>query len=389
MKFNAVQSWLDNVAYAHSKNKNTPYYYRYRLGLFCDFIKRTPEQILEEFKGMTDREFRREYAHYLKAYISNLTREGYAPTTIQANVTAVKSFFKYSDLPLGYIPTARNRVVFHNRDITKGEIVQILKASRPRDAAYYCIMGQSGLRPVTLSQLKRKHIEPDFTEGVIPCEIDVPEELAKGQFGAYFTFMGEESVKYLESYFNTRRGVDTDDYLFTCHGSEKSISRKSMSNIFIRTLEDLKAAGTMDFEQPEEGRPRTVRMYNLRKWFRKQAGHAGVEYVNFWMGHHADYKAPHIPQSDEHYFSRKDVEFHRQLYVEKAMPHLRLETKTPTETEQEIIDLRKQLEARDKELRAIHSELARFRRDHELLNEIAGELRDPEKMRRFKLLMQE
>ena len=61
-----------------------------------------------------------------------------------------------------------------------------------------------------------------------------------------------------------------------------------------------------------------------------------MEYVNFWMGHKTNYKAPHIPASDEHYFSREDVEFHRQLYKEKAMPHLRLETPTPSETDKII-----------------------------------------------------
>jgi len=49
---------------------------------------------------------------------------------------------------------------------------------------------------------------------------------------------------------------------------------------------------------------------------------------------------------DEHYRPR-DVEFHRKLYFEKAMPHLRLETATPTETDMAIITL----EQENKELK--------------------------------------
>ena len=41
---------------------------------------------------------------------------------------------------------------------------------------------------------------------------------------------------------------------------------------------------------------------------------------------------------DDHY-RPIDVEFHRELYAEKAMPHLRLETATPTETDKAIISL--------------------------------------------------
>jgi predicted transcriptional regulator len=44
---------------------------------------------------------------------------------------------------------------------------------------------------------------------------------------------------------------------------------------------------------------------------------------------------------DLHYFSR-DVEHHRKQYAEKAMPFLRLETATPSETEKQIEELHKE-----------------------------------------------
>jgi len=343
-KFDVVKAWIDNVAYSHSKSENTEREYRYNLTRFCDFIGKTPEQILKEYEEMTDREFRRKYARYVRALISHLMNQDYSPSTVVNSATTVKSFFKYNDLPLGHIPVGKRRVIFHNRDITKNEIEQILKASRPRDRAFLCMMAQSGLRPLTLCSLKLKHIEPEFSEGKIPCKIEVPEEIAKGEFGSYFTFIGEESVKHLKAYFVSKRpGIDPEDYLFTSHGSEKQLSTKSISGIFVRILENLKESGKMDFEQKQEGKPRNVRLYNLRKFFRQKAGHqASIEYVNFWMGHRTDYKAPHIPASDVHYFSREDVEYQRAIY-KTAMPDLRLETATPGETEQTIMELRKQV----------------------------------------------
>jgi hypothetical protein len=53
--------------------------------------------------------------------------------------------------------------------------------------------------------------------------------------------------------------------------------------------------------------------------------------------------------SDANY-KPKDPEFYRELYREKAMPFLRLEAATPTETEKTIVELKKQLEERDKEI---------------------------------------
>jgi len=351
-KFDVIKAWIDNVAYSHSKSENTEREYRFNLNRFCEFVGKTPEQILEEYEVSTDREFRRKYARYVRALISQLMNKGYSPSTVVNSATTVKSFFKYNDLPLGHVPVGRRRVVFHNRDITAEEIAEILKVSRPRDRAFYCMMAQSGLRPDTLCKLKLKHIEEiqNVVQGK-SCYIEVPEDISKGAFGAYFTFMGEESVKYLRAYLLKKPNIGPEDYLFTSHGSDKQLNTKSISGIFVRSLEKLKAAGKIDFEQMQTGKPRNVRLYNLRKFFRKQAGHAGIEYVNFWMGHKTDYKAKHIPASDVHYFSREDVEVQRQLYEEEAMPHLRLETPTPTKQDviirqqwEEIKELRERVE---------------------------------------------
>jgi len=353
-KFDVVESWIDNVAYSHSKSESTGCRYRYYLEAFCGFIGLTPQQIVEEYEAAKDeRALRRKYARYLQNFISQMNRKGYAINTIRTYTMGIKSFFKYTDLPLSYVPIARNRITFHNRDITKEEIQQIMEVSKPRDKAFFAMMTQGGLRPHTLCRLRLKHVEPDFSEGIIPCKVEVPEEIAKGEFGAYFTFMGEESVRYLKAYLATRANTEPEHYLFTSYGVDKKANSKSMSKTFVKAIETLKKKGLMDFEQKEKGKPRTVRLYNLRKFFRKYASQAGIEYVNFWMGHKTNYKAPHIPSSDAHYFSREDVETQRQLYGEKAMPFLRIETATPSETEQTI----KQLEQTMEKLRQENLEL--------------------------------
>ena len=344
-KLDVVQAWLDNVAYSHSNSEATEYLYRHYFKRFCDFIERSPQQILDEYEETNDRQFKRKYAAYLRAYISATAKEGYASGSVAVIVNPVKSFFKYNDLPLGYVPVSRHRVTYHNRDISKHEIVEVLKVSKPRDRAFFCMMAQSGQRPFTLCRLRIKHIEPDFSKGIIPCSIRVPAEIAKGQFGSYFSFMGEDSVNNLRSYFKTRGVLGPEDYVFTAQGDIGQLSSKSVSVLFSRLVDQLKEEGTMQFDQVK-GKPREVRLYNLRKFFRKQAHHGGatIEYVNFWMGHRANYKAPHIPASDDHYASRENIEFQRQLYREHSMPQLRLETATPSETEKTIEEMRMEID---------------------------------------------
>jgi len=342
INFDPVQTWIGNVAYSHSQSKGTEDYYRFALKNFCSFIDATPEQILEDYEISEEKAFKRKYAKLLKAFIIEQTNNGYAVGSITTIVAAIRSFFKYNDLPLGYVPTAKNRVTYHNRDVRHEEIKKILAASTPRDRAFYSLMAQSGLRPHTITQLKMKHLEPDFSEGAIPCMIRIPEEISKGGFGAYFTFTGSETIRYLTAYLSTRPNIDPEDYVFV-NRSGRQLSRRSITNIFARTIDGMKEKGTLNFEQKKLGKPRTLRLYNLRKFFRNCAAQAGVEYVNFWMGHKTNYKAPYIPASDVHYFSREDVEFQRKLYSEKALPHLRLETATPTETEAVIKQLQMEL----------------------------------------------
>ncbi len=70
---------------------------------------------------------------------------------------------------------------------------------------------------------------------------------------------------------------------------------------------------------------------------------------------------------EEHYRPR-DVEFHRELYAEKAMPFLRLETATPTETEKTIEELKKQLAERDEEITAMKETIAKIEPVIEFVN---------------------
>ena len=337
---NIVETWLDNVAYSHSRSKSTRENYRFYLQKFCGFIQKTPEEILEHYERLdSERKFKRKYAMLVKAFISdNLNK--YATCSIRTMICAVSSFFKYNDLPLGHVPIAKPQITYHNRDITKEEIVSILDVASARQRAFFCMMTQSGLRPYTLCRLKFKHILPDYKKR-IPCKVDVPQEIAKGKYGSYFTFTGEESIRYLESYFKDRKDIKPNDYLFTTHGTNRKVSKNSMSVNFANIIKKLNESGNIKFEQKKEGKPRTIRLYSLRKWFRKQAGFgAGQDYVNFWMGHSLGV--------DDHYFSR-DVEHHRQVYREKAMPHLRLERTTTVERD-EIQKLKAQMKDLQKEV---------------------------------------
>ena len=343
----AVNVWLDLVAYSHSRSPSTRKTYQWAMREFLSYAGLTPIQILEDYKVSSEKQFKAKYAGLLRSWISSLSGDC-ASNSVKVKLTAVRSFFKYSDLPLGFVPSGRGHVEYHNQEITKEEIVAVLGVLRPRDRAFVVVMAQSGLRPSTLCKLQVKHVLPDYQEKTVPCKVQVPEDATKGQYGSYFSFIGAESLDYLERYFRTRGKVTGENYLFTAHGSAKPLNSKSVATIFSRALTQLQETGVLTFTQKARGKPKSLRLYTLRKWFRKQAGHAGHDFVNHWMGHSLGI--------DEHYFSR-DPEHHRKVYGEKAQPHLRLEAATPSEIEKEIEQLHRELEARDLKIRSLEQQV--------------------------------
>ncbi len=335
MKYDSVDAWIDSVCASHSNSNRTRKGYLLIFQLFSKFIGKTGNQIIKEYNGSTDRDFKIEYSRYVQAFISSQQRKGIAPNTISSRVGTLKSFFKYNNLPLGFIPTVKARMLYHNRDIVHEEIKLILDASRPRERAFYTIMAQSGLRPNTICNLKYENIKEDFEKNRIPCKIEIPQEIAKGKYHSYFTFIGEEAVKYLHSCLVGRPKINDEDFLFVNEGTKESANPKSISMFFARTVKKLHEKDLMKLKQKKETKPHDIRLYSLRKFFRKYANQAGFEFVQFWMGHTVN------AGQDDHYRPR-DVEFHRELYAEKAMPHLRIETATPTETEKALTDLKQE-----------------------------------------------
>ena len=333
-QINVVKSWLDNVAYNHSGSHSTFYQFERALGLFCKFIGKTPEQILAEYESRDtdERLFKRRYAQFVQAWISSMNDGTYTAATISNRVTAVKSFFMYNDLPMGFLPHGNRAVVYHNRDIGKPEIQAVLAASKPRERAFFSFMVQSGLRPETVCMLQFKDLEP-FDKN--PCKVTVKKEKSKGHYADYFTFIAEDTIKHLEDYHSTRTKKTPEDFLFTNLNETGHLHRSHPSRYFQETASKLRTAGKVQYETKVQGKPSELRLYNLRKYFRKQASQAGGDFCNFWMGHA-------LPQtSDKAYFprdggSKEIVEIHRKIYAEKAAPFLRLETSTPNETEKAI-----------------------------------------------------
>ena len=299
------------------------------------------------------------------SFIGKIQSEHYSPSSQSIALNTVKSFFKYMNLPLNFLPSGRRYVVFHNRDIKKEEIEEIIKDAQPREKAYYALMTQSGLRPNEISNLKIGDLEGLLEENTpIPCMVTIRQEATKGKYKPYFTFAGQETITSIKEYFKREKRTDLtpEDYLFTKVTKDKETKETKItktdsdliSHIFRRTVTKLNNEKVLNFnnKKSEKANRNELRLYNLRKYFRNHAGQAGTDYVNFWMGHSLGI--------DEHYFSQTAVADHRKQYQEKAMPNLRIDTKTPDQNEITITELQNKIMEQEKENKELKDRISQI-----------------------------
>jgi integrase len=369
MMFNPVDVWLDKVAKRHSGSKQTESVYRASFTRFCTFLESTPERIMESWDSAKFDLAKREQwvddmLQKVDYYESTLSKQGLARTSVAFHLGALQSFFKYMRLPVP-VQGFNADPVYHNRDITKEEIKRILNNSTPRDRAYFLMMLQSGLRPVTLVQLRYEQLSEDFESGKHPSVlIRVPKEETKGEYTGHVTFIGPDAVKALHDYFN-ERGVPQP--------SETVFKAKTPNKFSMRFKYHVESLNLIQDRRPK-GQPQQLRLYCLRKHFDKMARQAGPDFVKFWMGHTLGV--------EDHYFS-KDPEFQRKQYEEKAMPSLQIYEPSPLDVTDQLRDLRNQLDVRDTEIERLRTRLNGV--DQEVTRQVRVQIEEYEepKMREF------
>lgn len=349
-----IQVWLDNVFRENSQCKQTLVQYKQMFQKFLDFIEKTACDIIHEYDTAdSEQKTRRKYGRLVRAFSSYLqNNSNYAPSTLAKYIACVKSFFVYSDLPLPRIGLGKRIVVFGNRDIQKEEITAILQNAKfLRDRAFFTIMAQSGLRPFELCNLKMENIEHSLDGAKQKSYlVTVPQQAAKGKYHEFFTFIPEETMQVLRDYWNTRTDpLNEESFVFVKERgrSVEPTNGGAMSQVFKKIAEKLKRAGVINYKV-RKGKPSQLRLYSLRKYFRKQAYQAGSDFVNFWMGH--------TNLDLEHYFS-KDINIHRKVYEERAIPHLLLEIAAPSETERTVEELKRMIQSKDQVISAMEARL--------------------------------
>lgn len=317
-EFKTVQKWLTFRASTPTTKKGYASKFKY----FLKITKVDPDKLVEEWKNVRyDPVEKQKFVDRVNELVEDfvvycLNRKTMAELTKKNMYMTVKSFFKFHKIPIEFDePSLKAVVTYHNRDIKREEIKQILEASKLRERTFFLMMAESGLRPDTMVKLQYKHVKQDFEKGIVPMKIDLPSDILKDRVGNRFSFIGEDGYNLLKTYFSTLPKLNDDDYIFQPEKETEKhepISPTSFSNYFRKIALSLGIT-----ERKVKDKPLEIRLYCLRKYFRNNCK-ADTSLREFWMGHTLGV--------DEHYIMR-DVEIHRQKYAE-AYPTLRIYSPT-------------------------------------------------------------
>jgi len=342
---------LENWLFARcesEKTRETYMFYWKNFAAFCSQRGLNAYNIVDDYRTVKYQDVRKrekfleKWQDTIRAFYTWLKRKGFAPLTIKNHLAVLRSFFGYWDIPLKVLLPKHSYIVYHNRDLTKDEVRQILNFASPRDRVIWLIMAESGMRVGTLVNLKYWQIKEDFEAERIPMKILLPSESLKDHVGDRWTFIGEDGYRELRNYLERRLPLEDDDYVFA---SEKQgrvkgeqFTGASLSVKFNRLVQKL------GMDRSRGHKPKAIRMHGLRKYFRNNMK-ADSSYVRFWMGHSLG--------TDAHYISR-DVEEHRKRYAE-GYKYLRI-YEPSAET---IFELGERLRQRDREIAQLKAALDR------------------------------
>jgi integrase len=363
--FSTVSEWI----YTISDSETTRPTYARILEKFARIAKLDLDQTIHQWKeAKYDPAEKERFIDYVsekvqKFYLYSLQRK-LASGTIKNLYTTTKSFFNFYNIPINVKTRTHVFVTYHNRDILKDEIKQILENSGLRERTFYLMMLESGQRPDTLVKLQYKHIKREYESNKIPMMIELPSNIIKDRLGYRFSFIGDEAYKSLREYLKTRPRLRDDDYIFSREkrlemDATKHITPNTFGNYFSRLALKLGIA-----ERREKGKPKAVKLYCLRKYFRNHCA-AEVSFREFWMSHSIG--------TDEHYITR-DVESHRKKYAE-CYSHLRLSETSPDA----FVKVSRQLEEKDQQIKSLQETVEKLKP----LMELAKMFQEPEDFKAF------
>jgi integrase len=348
-----IEDWL-GAKCESSKTRDSYLWCWDRFNVFCRTREKEPVSLVDDYRaarkqGETEKDtFLEEWQDVLRAFFPWLKKR-YAPLTLKNCLVVLKSFLRFWDLPLKIDLPKHSCVVWHNRDIKKEELKQILTFSSPRDRVIFLVLAESGMRGDTAVKLKYWQLREDFEKGTVPMRILLPSSTLKDHVADRWTFLGEDGYRELKDYLQRRLPLEDDAYVFASERQgrvkNEQFTQASLSVKFNRLIQKLgiDKSVTGHLEKGQRPKPKKVRLHGLRKYFRNNQG-ADSSYIDFWLGHSLGTDSAYISRDPEEHRKRYGEGYEKLRILEPSLVDLKNLNTILRKKDEEIIALRKQVD---------------------------------------------
>ena len=226
---------------------------------FCEFVKKTPDQLIEERRKdwkSDDIFIRRRHEEMLKDFLAILREEGYSSNTISTAIGSVKSLYRSNYHPMIEVNLPPGRAEREYKIPSKLELADVINiAIMPWHSAFMVLTKDCGISLQDMLSLKVGDGSPLFgtiKEQIKKGQVPLHLNLTRGKTLIKFhTFLGEDSYEILNNRatFPALSLASDKKRLFPYAHSTIQLAMKQLGN----------KLGWTSFTP-----------YSLRKWFRTQ-----------------------------------------------------------------------------------------------------------------------
>lgn len=304
----SMDSLVKEFFLAKNIRDSTKYHYIVRLRYYCNFIGKTPSQMIEEAEYEEEERLRmrkRKIRKYFLSWLDELKTKEYSRNTISSFFTSVKTFYRFFEieLPQITIEIKKDNNKSFEKIPTKEDIKKALNHVNIKYKAIILLMCSSGMGSAEIRNLTYGNFIESIKEYYKPIkneQFDIAQitEVLQGRRNViptwkinrfktgmpYITFSTPESLEALLVYMDSRHRnqpfTSVNDWIFLSDG--KQMNGQVLTTYF-RRLND--KAG---FEKLKHSV--FFHTHALRKFFGTTLHKKGIQRLNydFMMGHKID-----------------------------------------------------------------------------------------------------
>jgi len=212
----SVKYWMDNLN-GKSGPHTTKYIFKRNFKKYCEWIEKTPDQLVEERKQhLKDDDKRVNHLAEMdvKRFLAHLEDKGLSPNTVRGYFMAIRNFYQRNYLELSFF---RGDIRFTHtvqegtRAANKDDIRKMLEVSNPRVRAIILFLKDTGLSESDFAKLKMKDLGVKTVPEIFTLETPVPIITRRIKTKRLtITFIGQESLKALINTLKLRQIGDPE-----------------------------------------------------------------------------------------------------------------------------------------------------------------------------------